>query len=210
MKQIDISKSTSFQKGGQSPFQKAEKALEFYVRSFSLKNPLWISTLSFLFFSIFLSIFLRWKSHVVELHDKRMAELNQQMSELDQELNSLSPYKAEYMTYETQKATIAQRISIIRSISLERETPLKTLDSVSQALPSSVWLDSLEANFSQNTLKFRGFSLQMPEVSDYLTKLSQSIYLDNIELDSIGSHEGVSQGIPYNQFLVHATTKSGS
>ncbi|MBY0370774.1 PilN domain-containing protein [bacterium] len=120
-------------------------------------------------------------------YEAKTIALEKELRVVESESESLLPFKKELESYDTQKAQVNQRLSVIRTIIDTRNTPVLTLDAVSQALPEGTWIDSVsyESAAEGEKLSIEGKALTNEDVSDFVDRLAQSSYLKNVRIGKV-------------------------
>ncbi len=77
---------------------------------------------------------------------------------------------------------IQDRIGAVEKISQERMTEIKILDLFQQIVPERLWFTRLES--TGDRVRVQGFAVNDFEVSSFMEKLQQSIYIDKVDLVS--------------------------
>ena len=80
---------------------------------------------------------------------------------------------------------MADRLGIVQKLLAIRKTPVSVLDAVGQSLPKTTWLENIDVKFDENSVKMTGLAFRNEQVSDLVDKLSESIYLEDVKLQTV-------------------------
>lgn len=138
---------------------------------------------------------VQYRSFVVAEIDKKMTDLQEKISGMKNEVAKFRNYKAEMESFEQQKKIVSERLALVRQLLTNRNAPVGILDAVSQSLSQRTWLSALEFGLSPDPqLKLMGHAYSNEDVSDFLDKLSDSIYLQEVKLQGVDAQMGGSGG----------------
>lgn len=139
-------------------------------------------------------MFERYRAGVVSKFRAQEKTLVQGINDLDQRIVKLSPYKAELESYEKQKQIVLQRLEVVQNLLAARGTPIPILDTIGQSLPRRAWLRRVvfkQEPVTAPTVEIEGSSFSNEEISTYVDRLSESVYLSQVGLNLVtpGKHE---------------------
>jgi len=153
--------------------------------------------------SVFPLLFvIQYKSYVRKGYEKQIADLTAKSTELKEAIVKLEPYRRELGSYEQQKIVVETRLKAVRKLMSLRSTPVAVLDALGQSLPLRVWLEQLEYRIQPgqvvpgqppkepiSVVSIKGLSYANEDISDYVEKLGESIYLRDIQLQKVESRK---------------------
>lgn len=131
--------------------------------------------------------FGQYKSFVVAQHDDKIKSLNAKMDSLGQQVNKYTPFQKELESYEQQRKIIADRLAVVGMLLDARDTPVNVMDAVGQSLPARSWVTQLELKLAaeSSVLALVGKAFSNEDISDYIDKLSESVYLGDVNLEEV-------------------------
>lgn len=131
----------------------------------------------------------QFESFMVSQNKKKISVLEKKIEIAKQEISRLKPFQDELMSYEKQKKIVSDRLDVVRKLLESRSTPVNILDAVGQSLPQKVWLSSVELSMSsaKPVLQMVGQSYSNEEISDYVDKLGESIFISDVMLGDIST-----------------------
>ncbi|CAG0988746.1 hypothetical protein MYXO_02274 [Myxococcaceae bacterium] len=134
-----------------------------------------------------------WTMASISSGQSRVATLNEQISQFQTQLQQVEDFK--------RKATeIEKKLEVIRRLDLSRTGPVRLLDEIATRAPQKLWLSDLVVE--GNKVELEGMSLDTELIAEFLTRLNDSPYLDNVELESTELAE--ADGLKLNRFIVTA------
>ena len=120
--------------------------------------------------------------NIPELEGQKMA-LNSEMTALVEFNQRKEAIAAEISKYEEDKKRLNRQTQFLERISRERLFPLDLVNRLKEAIPSGVWLTSLET--TGNRLQFVGGGDTEKAISDFEGKLTSTQILKNVKLQNI-------------------------
>lgn len=138
------------------------------------------------------------------LHE-RSARADEEIIAAETKAQQLRSVLAQVQKYETRKAVLQQRVTLIEQLRKGQSGPVHILDEVSKALPDRLWLVSMAQHDRDFTFDCRTTSLT--GVSDFVANLEASSWFKKpVELvDS--TLDQTPQG-PLVRFTIKATTEN--
>jgi type IV pilus assembly protein PilN len=106
--------------------------------------------------------------------------LNEEIQQLTQEKQRLQAIIQRVNEYQAKLAELEKREALIEKLKAEREGPVRMLDDLSSKLPDFVWLEQLQQG--PNNVTIRGMAASYVSIADYIQKLEESDYFQNVEL----------------------------
>ena len=107
-------------------------------------------------------------------------QLDEEIARAEVEAQQLRSVLAQVQKFETEKARLQQRVSLIEQLRRGQTGPVHILDEVSKALPDRLWLVSMSQRAADFTMEGRTTSLT--GVSDFVTNLQASPWFGAVEL----------------------------
>ncbi len=143
----------------------------------------------------------------VELdHQKKLQEIKTKLSQINEEISKLASLKSELESYEQQKKVVSQKLTTVRDLLSARGTPVNVLDALGQGLPRNTWLTSVDLKLGDGTLGLNGKAYTNEEISDYLDRLAESIYLSDVKLESVIAE--IKDKVTIKVFVITAKPKT--
>ena len=113
-------------------------------------------------------------------------ETIQAIEALKQDIGRFSAFQKDLESFDQQKKVAGERLKTIRELLQARGTPVAVLDAIGQSLPTRAWLTSLEVGTNPSpTVSLQGSAYTNEDVSEFAEKLSESIYLSNVQLEEV-------------------------
>ena len=107
-------------------------------------------------------------------------QLDESINQLTQEKARLAPIIAQVEEYQAKLAELEEKERLIERLKSEREGPVRMLDALSGELPDFVWLTELTQRSGAVTID--GMAASLVSVADYIRKLEDSDWFQNVEL----------------------------
>lgn len=107
-------------------------------------------------------------------------QLDEEINQLTQEKARLAPIIAQVEEYQAKLAELEEKERLIERLKSEREGPVRMLDALSAELPDFVWLTELTQRAGMVTID--GMAASLVSVADYIRKLEDSDWFQNVEL----------------------------
>src|SRR5579859_8068077 len=85
----------------------------------------------------------------------RSAKLDEDIAQAEKEANQLRSVLAQVQKFETRKAQLQQRVTLIEQLRRGQSTPVHLLDEVSRALPDRLWLITMLQRGNDFTIEGR-------------------------------------------------------
>ena len=129
----------------------------------------------------------QYKTYMAAENQAQIAALKKTIEEVGAEIVRLTPYQKELESYEAQKKQVRERLDVIRQLQIARGTPVNVLDAVGQSLPAGTWLRQMDfkSEPSGAVISLDGVSLSNEEISDFIDKLSESVYFQDVTLKDV-------------------------
>ena len=107
-------------------------------------------------------------------------QLDTDIASAETEANQLRSVLAQVQKFETRKAVLQQRVTLIEQLRRGQTAPVHVLDELSRALPDRLWLVSMGQQGANFTIDGRTTSLT--GVSDFVANLQASPWFGAVEL----------------------------
>jgi len=107
-------------------------------------------------------------------------QLDTEIASAETEANQLRSVLAQVQKFETRKAVLQQRVTLIEQLRRGQTAPVHVLDELSRALPDRLWLVSMGQQGANFTIDGRTTSLT--GVSDFVANLQASPWFGVVEL----------------------------
>ena len=122
------------------------------------------------------------------LLSSRLDELRGQVADLKRQKKELQPFIEKVEELESYRATLQERIGVIKELKEKQRGPVRVMDEVSKALPDLVWLDDMRVEGT--TVRLSGAAMDENAVANYLTNLDDSPFFAEPVLRNMnrGSH----------------------
>jgi type IV pilus assembly protein PilN len=130
--------------------------------------------------------------------------LDADIARAEVEAQQLRSVLAQVQKFETEKARLQQRVTLIEQLRRGQTGPVHILDEVSRALPDRLWLVSMSQREKDFTIDGRTTSLT--GVSDFVSNLQGSAWFGPVEL--LDSQVDQTPNGDMVRFTIRATTKN--
>lgn len=107
-------------------------------------------------------------------------QLDEEINQLTQEKARLAPIIAQVEAYQAKLAELEEKERLIERLKKERQGPVRMLEALSAELPDFVWLTELSQRGGSVTID--GMAASLVSVADYIRKLEDSDWFQNVEL----------------------------
>jgi len=111
---------------------------------------------------------------------REINQLDEEINEMTQEKTRLAPIIAQVEEYQAKLTELEEKERLIERLKNERQGPVRMLDALSAELPDFVWLTDLVQRGTQVTID--GMAASLVSVADYIRKLEDSEWFENVEL----------------------------
>ena len=100
------------------------------------------------------------------------AQLDIDIANAEGETAKLRTVLAQVQKFESRKAQLTQRVTLIEQLRRGQSAPVHVLDEISKNLPERLWLNELKQSGQEFTLS--GFAASMPTVADFVASLEST------------------------------------
>jgi type IV pilus assembly protein PilN len=116
-------------------------------------------------------------------------------------IEKFKPQQEQVAAFKAKKKQLQVKLDVIHGLDRARSGPLRLMDEISSRTPERLWLTKLTTNGKKVTLS--GESLDTGVVADFLRGLNESVYFDNVDLESTSRGKAI-QGVKVVVFTVTA------
>ena len=127
----------------------------------------------------------------------RVVQTEAEIAKFDEQLEQVEAYKQK-------KKEVQDKLDVIAGLERSRSGPAHMLDELAVHTPARMWLTKLEAQAGKVSIK--GMSLDNEIVALFLTKLNESAYFANVELES--TELKLVESLKLNTFRIRAALES--
>jgi type IV pilus assembly protein PilN len=114
------------------------------------------------------------------------------------ELQELEKTRKEVERFRQEREEIERKLNVIQNLQTSREGPVRVMDEIATRIPARVWLTEL--TMDNGMLNMKGVSLDAEIVAAFLTSLSESSMISNVEL--AGTQLKEKDGLKLNTFEI--------
>ncbi len=139
---------------------------------------------------------------------REINQLDEEINELTQEKTRLAPIIVQVEEYQAKLAELEEKERLIERLKTERQGPVRMLDALSAELPDFVWLTDLTQRGPQVTID--GMAASLVSVADYIRKLEDSEWFENVELVDASVSTRQEQEFTEFQLRTQLVTSSGT
>jgi type IV pilus assembly protein PilN len=133
------------------------------------------------------------------------SRLEDEIAKAEIEAQQLRSVLAQVQKFETRKAVLQQRVSLIEQLRRGQTAPVHVLDEVSRALPDRLWLISMAQHGQDFTIEGRTTSLTA--LSDFVANLEASAWFKR-PVEILDSQVDQTAAGDLVRFTMRATTQS--
>ena len=99
------------------------------------------------------------------LHQQSIA-LDQDIARAELETRNLRSVLAQVQKFESRKAQLQQRVTLIEKLRQGQAAPVRVLDQISRSVPDRLWLDDMKQ--AGNDFTLNGYATSMTALSDFV------------------------------------------
>jgi type IV pilus assembly protein PilN len=103
---------------------------------------------------------------------KEAAKLTDDIAAAETETKRLQALIVQVRQFETRKAQLEQRVTLIETLRRGQSSPVHVLDSISRSMPDMLWLTQLDQKGADLTIE--GRCLNLTSISDFVDNLGRS------------------------------------
>lgn len=116
------------------------------------------------------------------IHSFKIRSLNGDIHNLQGKLDELKVYVQTVDSLEKREKQLGDLISPIRDLNRNRFFVAHVMDEISSRIPEFTWLTSLDINGTNSTLGIKGTTASNLLVADFMNRLEESPYINNVDL----------------------------
>ena len=120
--------------------------------------------------------------------DGKIGKARQDISDVTQRIAKEGHIKAEIEALQRDRQIVYDKIRALQRISVNKGKWVHLMEVLCAYLPRYTWLTSIEetvASPTSSALRLQGSTYSFPEVANFMTKLTESEYVTNVDLSSI-------------------------
>lgn len=140
-----------------------------------------------MFFALIMVLILIGVYYWHSTTNRKIKDLRFQITQVEQDITRLSKIVKEVEKFKADKKVLEGKISVIDQLKTFRQVQVHYMDELNKALPSQVWLEFYQQR--GDVLVLRGKSLSTDDIADFMRKLEESAYFDDIRLDQTSQQE---------------------
>lgn len=110
----------------------------------------------------------------------RAIRLDEEIAAAEVKAQQLRSVLAQVQKFETRKAVLQQRVTLIEQLRRGQSGPVHVLDEVSRALPDRLWLVTMGQR--ENTYTIEGRTTSLTGISDFVSNLEASAWFKGVEI----------------------------
>ena len=138
------------------------------------------------------------------LHQQSTA-IDQAIAQADVETQKLRGVLSQVQKFESRKAQLQQRVTLIEQLRSGQSAPVYVLDKISRSLPDRLWLTDLKQTGQDFTIT--GFGTSMTAVSDFIVNLeSTNRFKKPVEIVDSAVDQGPNGDLV--RFTIRATSQN--
>jgi type IV pilus assembly protein PilN len=135
----------------------------------------------------------------------RSVRLDEEIAAAETKAQQLRSVLGQVQKFETRKAVLQQRVTLIEQLRKGQSGPVHILDEVSKALPDRLWLVSMAQRDKDFT--FDGRTTSLSGVSDFVANLEASAWFKK-PVELLDSQVDQTPQGPLVRFTIRATTEN--
>ena len=112
-----------------------------------------------------------------------IAKYTKKIAVVDADIKKNQHILDEINSLKKQKKIVLTKIKALERIDVNREKWLRLMETFSQKLPQGSWIEKLEEN--ADTVFVEGKTYSFSEVAQYMLRLKESVFINNVDLKNI-------------------------
>jgi type IV pilus assembly protein PilN len=142
--------------------------------------------------------------------NRKIKDLRGQITKAQKDIKRLDKIVKEVEKFKKDKKVLEGKIEVIDKLKQNRQVQVFYMDELNKALPSQVWIEFYQQR--EDTLILRGKSLSTDDIADFMRKLENSIYFEDIRLDQTSQKEIALAGrkVRVNDFSIRLIVVPGA
>jgi hypothetical protein len=137
--------------------------------------------------------------------EQKLSEIQSQIEEQDKKIAGFEGIKTEIDAYERQVADFNQKLNLIHSVKVGRNSIVRMIDFIVKNMPSGVWLNQIDIKLTQTAgtsgignygnISVDGFADSHQEISNFLSQLEGTSFFPEWKLsESLSTTDSSTQG----------------
>ena len=116
---------------------------------------------------------------------QEVSKLDQEKDRINKELQKIKGFESVKVELERSQMVLRTKIDTIEKLIRGRDFTPKSLITLAQAMPKDIWMTEIKA--TESAFSFKGGTVDVGLVSDFMSKLGQTIYFKDVSLKSTAS-----------------------
>jgi len=112
---------------------------------------------------------------------QEIEHLEARIAQTQKQIDRYGPQLEQVKTFKKKKEEVQQKLDVIQGLERSRRGPVRILDELATNTPERLWLTHLRAEGAR--LELEGMSLDNEVTAAFLTRLEESPYFDQVELE---------------------------
>jgi len=112
---------------------------------------------------------------------QELERLKSRIAQTEKQIDRYGPQLEQVKTFKKKKEEVQQKLEVIQGLERSRSGPVRILDELATKTPDRLWLTQLRAEGGR--LELEGMSLDNEVIAAFLTRLEESPYFDDVELE---------------------------
>jgi len=138
-------------------------------------------------------------AHMYQAHE--LSQLQNELSGLRSELQSLNLKVKEVGDLQNKIKDFRSKNKIIEDLNRKKSGPVLVMESLSSAIPASLWLTDFKE--SAGSLTMNGLAIDNQTIADFMKAIARSKYFTNVEL--VETTQGAGQSAALKKFALKTT-----
>ena len=138
-------------------------------------------------------------AHIYQTH--QLSQLQSELSALRTELQALTLKVKEVGDLQNKIKDFRSKNKIIEDLNRKKSRPVLVMESLSSAVPASLWLTDFKE--SGGSLTMNGLATHNQTIADFMKAIAQSRYFKDVEL--VETTQGVGQSATLKKFALKTT-----
>jgi Tfp pilus assembly protein PilN len=126
-----------------------------------------------------------------DVMNQEIASLDKEKDGLTKELQKIKGFESVKIELERNEIILRAKIDTIEKLIRGRDFTVKSLITLAQSMPRDIWLTEIRA--TETNFEFRGGTVDLSLVSDFMTRLGQTIYFKEVTLKNTAADQNGRQ-----------------
>ena len=135
------------------------------------------------------------------IQSSKVSAKQTEISQIETELRELQGVRDQVEKFTEEQEEIERKLQVISSLEESRSGPVRILDEIASRIPKRMWLTLLTMKGGE--LRMEGVSLDAEIVAAFLTGLSESPFIHDVELGETKLEE--TDGLKLNSFKLRSS-----